>query len=158
VGVIDTIAFQTNILALNAAVEAARAGDEGKGFAVVAGEVRSLATRCTAAAAEISTLIRDSIGRVQDGAASVDEAGSTMNTIVHSVQQVSGLVSEIASASHAQSAGLDRINEAIVAMERATEHNARMVEDTTRLAGSLEAQADLLASTVGRIRVDRAAS
>ncbi len=158
VGVIDTIAFQTNILALNAAVEAARAGDQGKGFAVVAGEVRSLATRCTAAAAEISGLIRDSIKRVEDGAASVDEAGTTMQTIVHSVQQVSGFVSEIASASHEQSARLDQINEAIVAMEQSTERNARMVEDTTRLAGSLEAQANMLASTVGRIQVARAAS
>ncbi len=148
VGVIQGIAFQTNILALNAAVEAARAGEHGRGFAVVAGEVRSLANRCTAAAAEITQLIRESIERVDDGATSVKEAGDTIRELVGSVERVRQMVEEIAQRSGDQSSGLDRINAAVAALEQTTRQNAEMVSTTAASAQSLDEQADRLNRSV----------
>lgn len=141
IGVIDEIAFQTNLLALNAAVEAARAGDAGKGFAVVASEVRSLAGRSASASKEIKTLINESAQQVKTGATLVNQAGETLKGIVNSVKQVSGIVSEIASASQEQATGIDEINSAITQMDEVTQQNAALVEENTAAATSMVEQA-----------------
>jgi methyl-accepting chemotaxis protein len=148
IGVIDGIAFQTNILALNAAVEAARAGEQGRGFAVVATEVRNLAQRSAAAAREIKTLIGSSVERVDAGARLVDEAGSTMDEIVTSVKRVTDIMAEISSASAEQSAGIEQVNNAIGRMDEATRQNADLVEQAGAAAASLQEEAATLAEVV----------
>ena len=148
IGVIDGIAFQTNILALNAAVEAARAGEQGRGFAVVAAEVRSLAQRSAAAAKEIKTLINDSVEKVDAGGKLVDQAGETMADIVQSISRVTDIMSEIASASMEQTMGIDQINTAISQMDEVTQQNAALVEQAAAAAGSLQDQAATLAEVV----------
>ncbi|QOY95741.1 MCP four helix bundle domain-containing protein [Massilia sp. UMI-21] len=156
IGVIDGIAFQTNILALNAAVEAARAGEQGRGFAVVATEVRNLAQRSAAAAREIKGLIGSSVERVDAGARLVDEAGATMNDIVASVRRVTDIMAEITRASAEQSAGIGQVNQAIGQMDDATRQNAVLVQQATAAAASLEAEAERLAHVVSVFRLDAA--
>ncbi|MRV75788.1 HAMP domain-containing protein [Duganella sp. FT92W] len=148
IGVIDSIAFQTNILALNAAVEAARAGEQGRGFAVVASEVRSLAQRSASAAKEIKTLIGDSVDKVDSGAKLVNEAGQTMELIVTSVRQVADIMGEITSASQEQSAGIEQVNEAISQMDEMTQQNAALVEQAAAAAQSMQDEAGTLAQSV----------
>jgi methyl-accepting chemotaxis protein len=148
IGVIDGIAFQTNILALNAAVEAARAGEQGRGFAVVASEVRSLAGRSADAAKEIKTLINDSVSRVEQGSALVDQAGSTMNEVVNSIRQVTEIMSEISAASGEQSAGVAQIGNAVTEMDQVTQQNAALVEQMAAAASSLKSQAQDLVQVV----------
>ncbi len=154
IGVIDGIAFQTNILALNAAVEAARAGEQGRGFAVVAAEVRNLAQRSAAAAKEIKTLIGDSVEKVEEGSKQVAEAGRTMDEIVGSVQRVTDIMGEITAASREQTAGIEQINQAISQMDQVTQQNAALVEEAAAAAASLQDQAGSLAQAVGVFRVD----
>ena len=153
IGVIDGIAFQTNILALNAAVEAARAGEQGRGFAVVAGEVRSLAHRSAAAAQEIKTLIGASVERVDAGSKLVDEAGRTMALVVESIQKVAAIMSEITSASHEQSAGISEVNQAVTQMDNITQQNAALVEQAAAAAESLQEQAQALIEAVAIFRL-----
>jgi methyl-accepting chemotaxis protein len=141
IGVIDGIAFQTNILALNAAVEAARAGEQGKGFAVVATEVRSLAHRSASAAKEIKDLIADSVGRVEAGVSLVNQAGRTMTEIVESVSGITHIMSEISAAASEQSAGIDRVNQAVAEMGEVTRGNALLVERAVAAAQSLQGDA-----------------
>ena len=148
IGVIDGIAFQTNILALNAAVEAARAGEQGRGFAVVASEVRNLAQRSAGAAKEIKELINDSVEKVGTGARLVDQAGATMQEIVDSVKRVSDIVSEITAASREQTAGIEQINQAITQMDQVTQQNAALVEEATAASASMQTEAKHLAETV----------
>ena len=148
ISVIDGIAFQTNILALNAAVEAARAGEQGRGFAVVASEVRSLAGRSADAAKEIKTLINDSVERVEQGTALVDQAGATMTEVVSSIRRVTDIMGEISAASSEQSAGVAQVGEAITNMDQATQQNAALVEEMAAAAASLRSQAQELVSTV----------
>ena len=157
ISVIDGIAFQTNILALNAAVEAARAGEQGRGFAVVAGEVRNLAQRSAQAAKEIKGLIEDSVNRVNTGSQLVGTAGETMNDIVGAVTRVTDIMGEIASASDEQSRGIDQVGQAVTEMDRVTQQNASLVEESAAAAASLEEQASRLSQAVAVFRVPRAA-
>ena len=156
IGVIDGIAFQTNILALNAAVEAARAGEQGRGFAVVASEVRNLAQRSAAAAKEIKGLIGDSVAKVDDGAKLVDEAGSTMEEIVTSVKRVTDIMAEISLASQEQSAGIEQVNQAIGQMDETTQQNATLVEQAGTAASALQEEAGNLARLVSIFKLDAA--
>ena len=148
IGVIDGIAFQTNILALNAAVEAARAGEQGRGFAVVASEVRSLAGRSADAAKEIKSLIGTSVERVEQGSALVDRAGSTMSEVVSSIRRVTDIMAEISAASSEQSAGVSQVGEAVMQMDQVTQQNAALVEEMAAAASSLKLQAQDLVGTV----------
>jgi methyl-accepting chemotaxis protein len=148
IGVIDGIAFQTNILALNAAVEAARAGEQGRGFAVVAGEVRALAQRSGAAAREIKSLITSSVEQVEHGSALVDQAGRTMEEIVSAIRRVSDIVGEISAASHEQSSGVGQVGQAVAQMDQSTQQNAALVEQGAAAAESLKQQAQELVDTV----------
>ena len=153
IGVIDGIAFQTNILALNAAVEAARAGEQGRGFAVVAGEVRNLAQRSADAAKEIKSLITASVERVQRGTELVDQSGATMAEIVSAIDRVTQIMGEISSASVAQSGGVSEVGQAIQQMDQATQHNAALVEQTAAAAESLKQQAGELVAAVSVFRL-----
>ncbi|MCZ8293174.1 MAG: methyl-accepting chemotaxis protein, partial [Hylemonella sp.] len=148
ISVIDGIAFQTNILALNAAVEAARAGEQGRGFAVVASEVRSLAGRSAEAAKEIKNLITDSVQRVEQGNAQVDQAGATMNEVVAAIRRVTDIMAEISAASTEQSQGVSQIGEAITNMDQTTQQNAALVEEMAAAASSLKGQAQDLVESV----------
>jgi len=154
IGVIDGIAFQTNILALNAAVEAARAGEQGRGFAVVASEVRSLAQRSAAAAKEIKTLIGDSVEKVEEGSKQVAEAGRTMDEIVGSVRRVTDIMGEITAASQEQTSGIEQINQAITQMDQVTQQNAALVEEASAAAQSLQEQAGSLVQSVSIFKLD----
>ncbi|MCB5190362.1 methyl-accepting chemotaxis protein [Methylobacillus arboreus] len=153
IGVIDGIAFQTNILALNAAVEAARAGEQGRGFAVVATEVRSLAQRSANAAKEIKTLIGDSVASVGAGSKLVEQAGTTMSEVVNSVKRVTDIVSEIAAASQEQSIGIEQVNQAIMQMDEVTQQNAALVEEAAAASQSLQDQAVKLAQSVSVFKI-----
>jgi methyl-accepting chemotaxis protein len=157
IGVIDGIAFQTNILALNAAVEAARAGEQGRGFAVVASEVRALAQRSATAAKEIKILIEDSTNRIEGGASLVGDAGRTMDEILGSVGRVATLIDEISTASAEQSDGIAQIGGAVHDMDRVTQQNAALVEEAAAAAMSLETQARRLSDAVATFSVDEAA-
>ncbi|SAK45935.1 methyl-accepting chemotaxis sensory transducer [Caballeronia temeraria] len=156
IGVIEGIAFQTNILALNAAVEAARAGEEGRGFAVVAGEVRSLAQRSAAAAKEIKTLIGDSAAKVDSGTDLVARAGQTMGEIVQAVRRVTDIMGEISAASEEQSDGIEQVNRAVTQMDSVTQQNAALVEEAAAAAASLEEQTRQLKGVVAQWRVQGA--
>ncbi|WP_313072075.1 methyl-accepting chemotaxis protein [Melaminivora sp.] len=157
IGVIDSIAFQTNILALNAAVEAARAGEQGRGFAVVASEVRSLAQRSADAAKEIKQLITTSVERVEQGTQLVDRAGSTMDEVVTSIRRVTDIMGEISAASREQSSGVSQVGEAITQMDRATQQNAALVEQSAAAASSLQTQAAQLVQAVAVFRLAQGA-
>jgi methyl-accepting chemotaxis protein len=154
IGVIDGIAFQTNILALNAAVEAARAGEQGRGFAVVATEVRNLAQRSAAAAKEIKGLIDDSVKQVGNGAQLVQKAGATMDNVVASVRRVTDMMGEISAASQEQSAGIAQVNHAITQMDQVTQQNAALVEEAAAAAASMQEQAASLAAVANAFKLD----
>ena len=157
IGVIDGIAFQTNILALNAAVEAARAGEQGRGFAVVASEVRNLAQRSASAAKEIKTLIGDSVGKVESGSKLVNQAGATMEEVVTSVRRVTDIMSEIMAATDEQASGIEQVNQAITQMDQVTQQNAALVEEAAAAAESMQDQAATLANLVGTFKLDATA-
>jgi methyl-accepting chemotaxis protein len=156
IGVIDGIAFQTNILALNAAVEAARAGEQGRGFAVVASEVRNLAQRSAAAAREIKALIGESVATVDAGTRLVGQTGATMDDIVSSVQRVSALIGDIAAASGEQAVGIGQINGALAHMDSVTQQNAALVEQAAAAAASMQQQAQGLSDAVSVFKLDAA--
>ena len=155
IGVVDGIAFQTNILALNAAVEAARAGEQGRGFAVVAAEVRSLAGRCALAAKQIRSLIHTSVERLDRGSALVDQAGATMTDVVGSIHRVTELMGEISTASGEQKSGVCQVGEAVTQMDQVTQQNATLVEQMAAAASSLKAQAQALVQVVSVFKLDR---
>ncbi|HEX6703132.1 MAG TPA: methyl-accepting chemotaxis protein [Albitalea sp.] len=154
IGVIDGIAFQTNILALNAAVEAARAGEHGKGFAVVASEVRSLAQRSAQAAKEIKTLIGDSVQKVEVGSRQVDDAGRTMGDIVTQVQRVSDLIANISAATHEQTSGISQVSGSVTMLDQVTQQNAALVEESAAAAESLKQQAARLVDAVAVFKLE----
>jgi methyl-accepting chemotaxis protein len=154
IGVIDGIAFQTNILALNAAVEAARAGEQGRGFAVVAGEVRSLAQRSAQAAKEVKALIDTSVNNVNSGAALVSQTGTAMQELVVSVRKVSDMIGEIAAASEEQREGISLVNTSVAQLDQMTQQNAALVEESAAAATSLKDQAQRLAQTVAIFKID----
>jgi len=153
ISVIEGIAFQTNILALNAAVEAARAGEQGRGFAVVAAEVRNLAQRSAAAAKEITTLIKDSVDKVDIGSRQVDQAGETMNEIVSAVKRVTDIMAEIAAASMEQNSGIEQVNQAILQMDEVTQQNAALVEEAAAIAASVHDQTRKLTEAVEKFKI-----
>jgi methyl-accepting chemotaxis protein len=153
IGVIDGIAFQTNILALNAAVEAARAGEQGRGFAVVAGEVRNLAQRSADAAREIKSLIGTSVEKVEAGSRLVQDAGSTMDEIVTSVARVASIISDITAAATEQSRGIGQVNTAVSQLDEMTQQNAALVEQAAAAASSLEQQSSSLQGAVSTFRL-----
>ena len=155
-GIIEGIAFQTNILALNAAVEAARAGEQGRGFAVVASEVRSLAQRSSSAAKEIKELIADSVQKVRHGSSLVEEAGQTMTEVTQAVQRVTDIMGEIAAASEEQARGIEQVDQAITQMDEVTQQNAALVEEAAATAQSLENQATQLKEAVSVFKVNDA--
>ncbi len=157
IGVIDGIAFQTNILALNAAVEAARAGEQGRGFAVVASEVRTLAQRSAEAARQIKTLVGDSVSRVESGGELVQNAGRTMDEVVSQVRRVTDLMSEITASSNEQSQGITQVGQAITSLDQSTQQNAALVEESAAAAESLRAQAQRLSSAVAVFKLEPAA-
>jgi methyl-accepting chemotaxis protein len=154
IGVIDGIAFQTNILALNAAVEAARAGEQGRGFAVVAQEVRTLAQRSASAAKDIKQLIGESVEKIANGGMLVDEAGKTMEEIVRSIRNVSEIMEQITMASGEQEAGIEQINRAIMEMDGVTQQNAALVEEAAAAAEALQGQSSHLAELVSVFQVE----
>ena len=153
IGLIDSIAFQTNILALNAAVEAARAGEQGRGFAVVASEVRSLAQRSAAAASDIKGLIHNSVTAVDGGVRHVEDAGAAMKEIVASVQRVGDIIGEITAAASEQSAGIGQVNQSVGEIDRMTQQNAALVEESAAAAESLREQAARLSKVVQQFRL-----
>jgi methyl-accepting chemotaxis protein len=154
IGVIDGIAFQTNILALNAAVEAARAGEQGRGFAVVASEVRSLAGRSAEAAREIKTLINASVDRVTQGSALADQAGATMTEVVGAIRRVTDIMGEINAASDEQAAGVSQVGDSVAQIDEATQQNAALVEEIAAAASNLTAQAQELVEVVSMFKLD----
>jgi methyl-accepting chemotaxis protein len=155
-GIIEGIAFQTNILALNAAVEAARAGEQGRGFAVVASEVRSLAQRSSSAAKEIKELISSSVRKIHDGSTLADQAGTTMSEVTQAVARVTDIMGEIAAASSEQSRGIEQVNLAITQMDEVTQQNAALVEEAAAASASLETQGQQLNEAVAFFRADDA--
>ncbi|MBD7959557.1 methyl-accepting chemotaxis protein [Comamonas avium] len=158
IGLIDSIAFQTNILALNAAVEAARAGEQGRGFAVVAGEVRLLARRSAEAASDIKRLIQSSVNAVDGGVKHVESAGKTMQEVVGSIQRVGDIIGEITAAANEQSGGISQVNQAVGDIDRMTQQNAALVEESAAAAESLKEQAERLAGVVQQFKLDHQAS
>jgi len=154
IGVIDEIARQTNLLALNAAVEAARAGEAGRGFAVVASEVRSLAQRSSQAAKDIKDLITKSSGQVQDGVQLVNQAGSALGEITVSINKVTDIIADIASASMEQSTGVDEVNKALTQMDEVTQQNSALVEENAATAKALELQAQTMDDQVGYFQIE----